>query len=189
MGQYLAVGINHQYTVSQGDADKTGRSLDECIEIFKKKCAPDDMYDMQMKEGYKDEPYALFTLKSEVVKDELVPLLRDFYDLYYGGIDETQEKLFERLNNVSTYQQMLDIAKEKCYEWFQNDEYGESGHIGVNSPLKRSLRYGHDAIILCLEGKIFMEESGGIFGMLSDLLAEKFSKYKLSKAFDVYITG
>jgi len=43
--------------------------------------------------------------------------------------------------------------------------------------------------LLCLEGKIIMEEYGRIFGLLSDLLAEKFSKYKLAKTFNVYITG
>ena len=34
-----------------------------------------------------------------------------------------------------------------------------------------------------------LDEIVGIFGLLSDLLAEKFSKYKLAKTFNVYITG
>ena len=184
MGQYLAIGIDHKYVVSQDSAEKVGKTLDEIVGVLQKQYAPEDLYDLCVEDS-KYGKYAIFTLKSEVIEKELVPFTTDFYDLYYGGTDE---KLYERLKNVRTYENLIELAGDKMYERFQNDEYGEPDWFGIKE-VRRSLRINHESIILCLEGKIIMEEYGRIFWLLSDLLAEKFSKYKLAKTFNVYITG
>lgn len=184
MGQFLAIGIDHKYVVSQDSAEKVGKTLDEVMDILQKHYAPTDVYDLHFEDN-KYGKYAILTLKSEVIEKELLPFTTDFYDLYYGGTSET---LYERLKKVRTYEDLMEFAGDKMYERFQNDEYGEPDWIGFEGTRNR-LRINHESVILCLEGKIIMEEYGRIFGLMSDLLTEKFSKYKLAKTFNVYITG
>lgn len=189
MGRMLAIGINHAYSVSQGAAKKADKTLEEAINIVKERRAPDTLYDMRIEKGYKDEPYALFTLKSEIIKQEIVPFINDFFQLCFGGRNYDRDEILERLKNVETYQDMLDYASEKSCDNFQNDEYGDPIWMEVEGTFRNELKCNHDAVIICLEGKILMETYGRIFGLLRRLLTEKFSKYKLAQALDVYITG
>ncbi len=122
MGQMLAIGINHAYTVSQSAAKEADKTFEEAINIVKERRAPEDLYDMSIKEGYNKEPYALFTLKSDVIKQEIVPFIDDFFELCFDSCNYDRDKILERLQHVETYQDMLDYASEKSCENFQNDE-------------------------------------------------------------------
>lgn len=189
MGRFLAIGINHAYSVSQSAAKEANKTFEEAIDIVKARRASEDLYDMRIEKGYKDEPYALFTLKSEIIKQEIVPFIDDFFNLCFDGTNSDRSKILERLKSVETYQEMVDYASEKSCERFQNDEYGDPIYMEVKGTFTDYLECNREAIILCLEGKILMETYGRIFDLLRKLLAEKLAKYKLAKAFDVYITG
>ena len=189
MGRMLAIGINHAFSVSQSASKKADKTFEEAISIVKERRAPDELYDMCIKEGYNKEQYALFTLKSEVIKQEIVPFLDEFYQLCFGGRNYDRDEILERLKKVETYQDMLDYASEKSCENFQNDEYGDPIWMEVEGTFSHELRCNHEAVIICLEGKILMETYGRIFGLLRRLLAEKLSQYKMAQALDVYITG
>ena len=183
MGQFLSIGINHTYSVSLRDARNADKTLKEASEIICKLKAPEYLYDFKLE---KDKG-AVFTLKSEVIEEELIPFVRDLYNLY-GGVDSEKNEILDKLKGVKTYQDLVDLANQKMFEHFQGTDFTQSYYIKLDGPFRRYLDYGHQSVLLCIEGKILMECYGHIFGLLRDLLAEKFSKYKLSKAFDVFIT-
>ena len=189
MGQYLSIGINHSYTISERSAKEAGKTLEEAAEILKKARAAEDLYDFSIEAKTERERYAVFTLKSEIIEKEILPFTSDVYDLYYGYQDEDHDRILEKLKTVKSYRDMLDAAEEPCFYSFRNDVYCEYGWIRVEGPFRKYLRYNHRAISFCMEGKIVMEDYGRIFGLLRDLLQEKLSKYQLARAFDVYITG
>ncbi len=189
MGRMLAIGINHAFSVSQSAAKKADKTLEDAISIVRERLTPENLYDMHIEEGYNKEQYALFTLKSEIIKQEIVPFIDDFFQLCFGGRNYDRDEILERLKTVETYQDMLDYASEKSCDNFQNDEYGDPIWMEVEGTFRTELKINHDAVIICLEGKILMETYGRIFGLLRRLLAEKLSKYKLANTLDVYITG
>ncbi len=189
MGQMLAIGINHAYTVSQSASKKANKTLEEAISIVRKSRAPEGLYDIRIEEGYNKELYALFTLKSEIIKQEIVPFMDDFFQLCFDGKNYDRDKILERLKTVETYQDMLVYASQNNHENFQNDEYGDPIWIEVEGTFPKELKCNHAAVIICLEGKILMESYGRIFELLRKLLSEKLAQYKLAEALDVYITG
>lgn len=189
MGQYLSIGINHSYTVSERSAKEAGKTLEEAADILKKARAEEDLYDCTIVDERDRERYAIFTLKSAIIEKEILPFTSDFFDLYYGFQDDDRDRILEKLKTVKSYQEMLDATSEPRFYSFRSDVYCEYGWIGIEEPFRKYLKYNHKAISFCMEGKIIMEDYGNIFGLLTELLQEKLSKYKLSKAFDVYITG
>lgn len=190
MGRYLAIGIDYELIVSEKEAKKEFTTLEEAKQKILDEYDFQDIYNIKNKTT-NDDNLIVFTLKSEIIEQELYPFIKDFFawrypnDTYYNTQD-----ILAAIEHIKTYEQMLEYAdKSHGGPLFRSDTYADRKTTLINQQYGRRLYFKRKDILLSYDGKIIMECYGEIFYRFMQLLKEKFIKYKLAKAIDVFITG
>lgn len=186
MGQFLAVGITTNLSISKEKAEKEKITLDEAIQnLNQNKHFLPEIYDFTDEKGLWK-----WSLKQEIIEAELLDFLKALYPLLYiskkyTDYDEVLEKLSQ--TNASSW---IELANAKSFESFQIDEYGESERLYFDEkPFQPKLTVDFTSIALAMEGKIMMEVYGGLFNFFKISLQKAFPEFQLSKALRVYISG
>ncbi len=171
MGQYLAIGI-----VTEIKADKlTNLNVEQLQER------------MQQQFHYVPDIYTVtddyhFTLKSEVLHSQLIPLLETIYPLLYSD-SAYYQKVLQKLQTMPA-SEWLQWAENKPEEAFQLDEYGSSDYL---YPERIGLYY--NSLAFSMEGKIGMETYGRQFNFFKYTMQQTFKQFSLAGALRVYITA
>lgn len=183
MGQYLAIGLITECGCSKKKLDQQNVTQDELIGAMKNKLHFDPtIYNLsEANDNY------LFTLKPDVLEQQLIPFLEKLYPLLYSDSTDYQHTLDELKKTPS--EEWLNLAEEQQNEAFQIDEYGENEYIYFDKPFKPSAGIFSTSVMLACEGKIMMEESGSLFNFFRYCLQQTFINFPISNAIRIYITG
>lgn len=128
-------------------------------------------------------------LKDKVFQHQLIPLLEKLYPIIYNKSKYYDYK--EILNKLKSTEPslFLALAKDKSYEEFQIDPYGEDDYLYFEKKFKPSVTLSYDSIMLSAEGKISMEVYGRQFNFFKYCITQTFGEFSLANAIRVYITG
>ena len=185
MGQYLTIGIATKICISKERAKRetssaTPEKIRETLEACYNKSG---IYTVE-----ENESYVYLSLRPDVAEPELLDMLQDFYAIRYAGRVGRTAQLMEELKSHTRWEEWMEIAKDKRYECFQDDQY-----VVTSTPYKggwtNSLTTSVEQIILSLDGKIIMECWGSLFDFFTRLIRERLSKYRLADSLMVEISG
>lgn len=177
MGQYLQGGICYKICISKEAIERQNISYDAVLEGLSKKVDL-DLYDItEIDMGYN------FTLKEELFKkEEFIGFLKEQYKLL-GVKEDRTLKIISKLETLNTFQEIIELANEKCHENFQYADIVEPIYCGV---WKKSVRVRYELILFMVEGKIFMECYSDFLRYLENLI-KKDNIYPISKAISLFI--
>lgn len=184
MGQYLTIGIATTISISKDRAKRQASATPEKIREALESC-----YNKSGLYTVEENEYSVYlSLRPEVAEPELLDLLQDFYAMRYTRKAEGIENLLDELRSHGKWEEWMEIANDKRYEYFQKDEY-----VVTSTPYKggwsNSLTTNVEQIILSIDGKIIMECWGDLFDFFTRLIKEKLSKYRLAESLMVEISG
>lgn len=187
MGQYLAMGIMTQVATSKEKARKDNIQLDTALQKMQQTFHfTPELYDFT-----DDANYWVWQLKHDIWEGELLPFLKEVYPiLFYMQHSSTDyEGVLKKLSSEPATS-WLDIAKDKRFEAFQFDEYGEDEYLYFKElNFQPTLKVSIESVALAMEGKIVMEAHGQLFHFFQHCFQKTFTSFQLSKAIRFYITG
>ncbi len=186
MGQYLAMGIMTRVATSKEKANKEHIQLETVLQKMQQTFhfAP-ELYDFTDHANY-----WVWELKKDIWEPELSSFLKEVYPLLYAQQSSTDcDDVLEKLSSTPA-SSWLQIAKEKSFEAFQFDEYGEGEYLHFKElTFQPTLKVSVESVALAMEGKIVMEVYGQLFHFFQYCFQKTFSSFQLSKAIRLYITG
>ena len=185
MGRYLVIGITTEMAFKKSEAIKQFDTLESASEFVEQNYAPTEVFNKE-----ENDEYIGYSIKPELLETELVPFLNVFYDSRFQEGDYQLKHKQEILNDISqqsTADAIINLAKKKKYECFQDDPYWDP--YWIEGKGWDYLRISTSGISLSFDGKIIMEEYGSLFEFFQDLIKAKFGKYLIAKAIRVTITG
>jgi hypothetical protein len=181
MGQYLAIGIVRSFSVKKNELAGARITREELEGMI----VNEQAYDFSLLDMAESDEYFTYRLKDGVLKEDLLPLLKQIYPMLYNSPTE-YESVLGKLLDMSE-QEIIQYADRKSNECFQRDSYSEQDYFYANNK-RIAVNYG-DLIMIALEGKIVMETYGGIFVFAKKCMVRSFPDLKLASCLRMYITG
>ena len=184
MGRYLIIGIATNLSIKKKDAEAVFESVQKAIEFVEDSYAPSDVYDRA-----EDGEYVTFSIKDKLLENELADFLYDFYTVRLSHKNDFRERddIISKLKEAHTAENIMALAKKRCWEHFQEDSYWDP--IYIKNKGWNTLYTSVKGIDLSLDGKILMECYESLFKFFTLLLKDRFNKYLISKALRVTISG
>lgn len=176
MGQYLCVQIVGKAFLN---LEKYGGFSMENVErkLFNNDLEVDlDLYDVD--EGISG---AYIVLKSEVLKEQLIPLMKAFNIYLYGKIDERVQKIFDDIAKIE------DINWKNLSEYIRTNCYMEDCAVLPYYCPEYGIRA--EGVVLACSEKIVTEGTELMNDLFTKCLKQVFSDYKLAKALNVNVLG
>ena len=188
MGAYLAVGLN--YRVSAGlNRHQTGDVNPEplILAMEEELGFPSDNYEMVI-----SEQDVTWTLKTEVLQQQLIPLLKQVYPLLHGFGKDTKQawwhQLFRDLEAIPP-DSWISFAESHDHEYW---DFCVEGYVDewcrVRTP-SSEVKINYFNIRLMMEGKFMMEEGGKSFHFLHHCITHAFPEYPLARSLRIYVLG
>lgn len=188
MGRYLSVGLATHLSFDKEESISVMKNIDIAIAFIQSRFAPESLYEV-----CNTEHIITFKLKPEVLLEELHDFTRDFYEkCYYNNCSENYynqycKPVIDELASITNAKDMEDFVANANEECFMFDKYWDNECIkasfGQYLPIQQ---YG---LTLAYAGKIVMESYGPMFKFFANSIAATLSKYKLSRALRVVISG
>ena len=183
MGRYLAIGLVTECGSSKIKLEQQNVTQEELIDGMKNKLHFDPtIYNLsEVNNNY------LFTLKPDVLAQQLIPFLEKLYPLHYSDTTDYQQAL-DALKKTSP-EEWLNLAEQKQGVAFQIDKYGQNEYFRFDKPFRPSASIFSTSVMLAAEGKISMESSGMLFNVFRYCLQQTFINFPIAGAIRIYITG
>lgn len=167
MGQYIQVGICYKFNVTKKDLIDCGMSKDDLIDVIGKKV---DINCYNIEET--NEEYS-FKIKEDLLSNlELISFLKEQYNFF--GVDDSEE-IFNNINKLKGYDEIVKFANRKPYENFQQSINLEEIRFG---PWKTFL-VKYNNIIFFINGKAYMECYNDLLMYIEKLIKNK-NTHKIS---------
>ncbi len=141
---------------------------------------PADIYDIIESDGM-----IHFSLKSDIVREELPAFVRQVYKDYHGQSDKGWLK--NSLDFIQEYAgnpDWLEKAKEAGLYDFIPDDYACTDSFTVEG---KRVRINTTVVILGSEGKFLMEEWGKTLQFMETCAHRAYARFRLGKAFRVFV--
>lgn len=188
MGQYVCVGIQNKVSVPKSGLDKfkDQYSHEELLEYFELTHLLYDVYGRR-----ETEDAYVYQLKDELVEQELLPFLKEFYPLRYQekGYYEDALGAVEKCKNLKDLKKMMESSYDDFDDAFRIIEGNGLSFLSSDSFDRRYFSYSFQNVSLSMDGKILMESYGSFLGFVRRSLCEVFKKYKLVGALRIWIDG
>ncbi len=182
MGQFLATGLIINCYTSKMELQKNNITKEVLFAEMQSKLYFDtSIFDLSEKDDY-----YIFTLKSDVLENQLIPFLQKYYPYFYNDSEYYDDVIAELKETPAS--EWLEYADGKPEEAFQTDKYGTSENLFIGKPEVR-IKLGFKTILLSMEGKIAMECYGKHFRFFQYAIQQMFFEFSIAKAMRVYITG
>jgi hypothetical protein len=176
MGQFLQVGICYDVCVFKDDINRQKLTFED---IQKSLC---EKIDFNLYELSELDDQFKWELKEQCLMEELGKFLEEQFNLFEVYQGEDLEILSE-LKSLKTYDEIIELAKKKRYENYQNSEIYEYLYCGT---WRESVRVIYNQITFFLHGKISMEGYNRFLKYIETLIKNN-SKCKISKAVTAFI--
>lgn len=184
MGCFLAIGLRLTAAIRKKDIDyrQDGVTLENVLDRVADVCHLGDIYDMK-----EENDYFVYSLKKEILDEELMPFLKKFYSLRYpDAIEGDSSYALEDLEKLPDTTTRLAVLEKKSYQTYQEgDEFCYYDIKGLWDGVRLTC---HNAI-LSLDGKIIMECYGRVFNFFRRCIIAQMPEFKLSQALSVWIDG
>lgn len=188
MGTYLAFGLNYRVS-AYPNQDQTGNgNLDALIMAMEEELDfPSDNYEMVI-----SEQEATWTLKSEVLQQQLIPLLKQVYPLLHGFGKDAEHawwhQLFRDLEAIPP-DNWISFAESHDHEYWDFCVEGYVDEWCRVRTLSSEVRINYFNIRLMMEGKFMMEEGERSFHFLRHCITRAFPEYPLARSLRIYVLG
>lgn len=175
MGAYLQIGLRTRLSIAK---DSESSKNDELKKLL------GSQIDLSIYDEQETSNRLLWTLKPSLIEQELVPFLQKQFDLIPNAneVADRNEMLTE-LQAVQTVQALKD--------WYDSSELYVGGWNPYDSlTIRAGKGYQHLAVetfVFLSEGKISMEQDGGIFGYFETLMVLSNPEFEIAKAASVSI--
>lgn len=183
MGRFLATGLMTKISASKKEMEKGKITIDE----LKEKAEKSLHFDLSLYELSETDNYYIFTLKTEVLAEQLIPFLNDFL-FRIGNSSEEAQEVIDKLKKHPP-ENWLKLAEEKSMTYFQDDAYGDPEYLYFLKDFRPSVQLNFDSILFAIEGKILMEEYGQQFTFFKYCITQTYKQYPIATALRIYITG
>ena len=179
MGQFLSIGICTNIGISKEKLKLKGFTLEDVqIELSKK-------FNIEVFDYIKTEDeYHQWQINKSIFTSEIKNFLTQIYS-DYGVIDED---LMNKISYMQSFEEFIEYAGTKSHENFQRASVGNPDFIELGN-FANSLQIYTSHIGLFYAGKISMECYNKMFSFFRNNMRHSYSKYKISGALNVYITG
>jgi len=175
MGTYLYIGFIAQANTDMLDDIPTDALLKKI-----KKYYPADTYDIVEADGS-----IHFSLKPDIVREELSAFVCQVYKDYYGKISEGwHENIHDFIQSCVEDSDWLEKAREAERDDFlpDDDACGESWKVGG-----KIIFLNTTVVILGSEGKFLMEESENTLRFMENCARRAYRGFRLGKSFRVFL--
>ena len=180
MGTYMAIGIVTKMAISKSALAEMKSNIDDIQKNISKEFNIDfDIYTVKEKDNYN-----IFTLKDDIIEEQLKPFLTEIYPDIYSD-SNYYENILKDLDGLKA-DKIIEFAKEKSEEAFQYDNYGSRDYF--YGSFGRCLEISYETIMISMEGKISMECYGKHFKFFKSCILKGYPQYNIAKALKVYIT-
>ena len=179
MGQYLSIGLCTKIAVEKQNITNQKFTLNEVVSELNKKF---EMSSFVLDETNGD--YFVWYFNKDNIKQEMYNFLSKIYSDY--GVKD--EEVLEKIKQITTADEILNIAENERSENFRLDRYSEYDYINLGK-FDNYQDINTTYISLFMEGKISMECYDDIFSFFRKTMRQVYSEFKLSGALNVYITG
>ncbi len=180
MGQFLAIGLAIKISVAKRDVNKAQLNMEELQEVMRQEIH----YIPEIYVVSADDDSYCFTLKKDILYDQLIPFLKSIYPLLYDD-PVFYNSIISRLGETPP-SGWLEWAAEKPGEAFQFEEYGTCDSVERNYT---RISVCYDCLLLSMEGKIMMEVFGRQFKFFKYTMMQTFRQFAIAGALRTYITG
>ena len=179
MGQFLSIGICTNILISKKKLESKGFSLEDALMELSKKFNV-DVFDYVES----NNEYHQWKINESLFKSEI----EDFLTKIYNDYGDANITLIDKISSFQTFENILAFAENKSHENFQIDKYSNPEYIELGK-FSEYIDVHTTYIGLFFAGKIFMECYGKMFSFFRNNMRQVYTKYKLSGALNVYITG
>ena len=175
MGAYLHIGLRARLSVGKTSKSAQDGNLKRLL---------GDEIDLSLYDEQETPDSLIWSLKSGLIEQELVPFLRKQFSLIPSPYEAiSREKMLTELQAVKTLQDLEDwyaaggssVGRWNPYDSFTIDEGRDYHHVSVAT------------FVYSSEGKISMEEWGSIFDYFERLIALSNPEFLIAKAASVSI--
>ena len=189
MGQHLAIGLAYKIFATPERNNQTV-SLEEVREEMERSLR----YDMNLFEAEEGEKLQVFTLKSEQIKEGLLPFLESFYPKIYiePEVAKDEQGYLRALETLRStpFEQWVNFAREKSNFAFQMDDHAELQFLDIQKTFRPEVRLRFHCLLLYLgNGKVITEGVSDFVNFFKYCVHETFSEHPIAKAIKIYITG
>ena len=151
MGQYLHIGIVNQLEFDKGRLDARKLSTDQLVDLLRLKM------DMNLFSLIETEDTLRFVIREDPLLSQLVPFLSEQFALYPNrNVDVSIEAALEAVRGCSTFEDLVELAKERSHENFQAIDPIYS-YLYTDVRRTDTIQYTASLFGFVMEGKIFME--------------------------------
>lgn len=172
MGAYLHIGFVAKATADLPDT-LTKQIVNEELEDY----YSSDTFDCKVSKGK-----IIWTLKQEVVKEELAEFVETFYQDYYG---HRKSPPLDFVREIAHSKDWLKQAVKAENSWFSVAEDGCDESFNIVE--KQRIRLNTTTIVLGYEGKFLMEQSACTLRFLETCAQKAYSDFKLGKTVRVFV--
>lgn len=194
MAKYLIIGLTTTYRFNKEEAQSVFGSTEAAIDYVVNNYAPSELYNV-----YDIENCIYFLLKSDILESELASFLDEFYTLRYNHPTSGGYKEIVKGAKTLQYEQVLEFARycrdlsnmssplSYSFDCFRFDYSWENLHYSSINGGIIIKRWGID---LSRDGDLIKEPRywEELLQFFTNIIQEKFDKYKLSKALVVTVS-
>ena len=188
MGRYLAIGLPYQIFVTPERTYNRTVSLEDVREEMERSLR----YDMNLFECEEKEELQIFTLKSEPLKEGLLPFLESFYPKIYVAPVRSEREYPQALETLRStpFEQWVNFAREKRNFAFQMDDNGEFQFLTIQKSIEPVVRLrSHYWLLYLGDGKVITEGIRDFTNFFKSCIHDAFSEHPIARAIEIYITG
>ena len=180
----MSTGLIIKFTVEKRNLDFFDNGLDDIKKELKSKY----YYDFDLYEQSEVDDFYVFELKSKVMEENLVPLLKEIYPKLYTDKESyvNCEYVLQDLLN-SNKEEIMDLAKNGYKIPFQYDKYANPDYVYGKFGKEVVVRYA--MISLYADGKIMLETYPAQFNFFKFCMVKAYPKNPIVASLKVYISG
>lgn len=183
MGCFLCISIVTDLCMSKKEVKECKLEEKEAVsQALKLYELNPEMYALSQSD---DEDDLLVELNSEVLRQDLISFLEEFYQDFYDGDRRMYEEALADLHSTPP-DKWINLAKEKRHESYQYDVSLYQKTIRID--YSQRIRVACGNIILCLNGKIIMECYNQLFAFLQKCIRARYPSHLLAQTLNVFIT-
>ncbi|MCT4616292.1 MAG: hypothetical protein N4A49_15645 [Marinifilaceae bacterium] len=180
MGQYLYTGICYGIIYDKENLEKANVSNEDFIEALSREI------DLSLYIHTENEDYYYFSLKNELIENELIDFSEKQLNMY-GEQEHYYREIVDDLRKLKSANEIIEKVKENYGANLRYDS-DPFNYLYIGD-FQKSIRYTKNMIGLFGEGKIIMEEYNQIFRYFEKNIIKNNTEYQIAKATSVYIMG
>ena len=185
MGQFLSISIVTKITANTSEFRDQQPDTAAITQLLQDQgLFALDLYDYHTVSA----DFRQWTLKPELLKNELLPFLKAFYGISTRFYDSDQADVIAKLEKTP-FNRWAKIIADQSFETLQSDKYVHSEYFQLPDNEFADIKVEMEAIMLYMAGKVLLESDSGMFSFYTYCMHQTFANYPIARTLRTYITG